>query len=76
MICDLYDKIQELIYTSSMDREKPKERKTKRPSVAARKAKANLVKQSDLPKQAGMKRKVDSRTPDSTLRNRKVKKNR
>ncbi|KAG5067777.1 hypothetical protein JHK85_000154 [Glycine max] len=56
--------------------EKPKERKTKRPSVAARKAKANLVKQSDLPKQAGMKRKVDSRTPDSTLRNRKVKKNR
>lgn len=56
--------------------EKPKERMTKRPSVAARKAKANLVKQSDLPKQAGMKRKVDSRTPDSTLRNRKVKKNR
>ncbi|RZC28014.1 RNA-binding protein 34-like [Glycine soja] len=56
--------------------EKPKERKTKRPSVAARKAKANLVKESDLPKQAGMKRKVDSRTPDSTLRNRKVKKNR
>ncbi|KAH1234471.1 RNA-binding protein 34 [Glycine max] len=56
--------------------EKPKERMTKRPSVAARKAKAKLGKESDLPKQAGMKRKLDSRTPDSTLRNRKVKKNR
>ncbi|TKY70031.1 RNA-binding protein 34 [Spatholobus suberectus] len=56
--------------------EKPKERKTKRPTVAARKAKAKLLKESGLPKQAGVKRKLDSRTPDSTLRNKKAKKNR
>lgn len=56
--------------------EKPKQRQTKRPSVAARKAKANLLKESGAPKQAGIKRKLDSRTPDSTLRNKKVKKNR
>ncbi|KAL2348933.1 hypothetical protein Fmac_002933 [Flemingia macrophylla] len=47
--------------------EKPKERKTKRPTVAARKAKAKLLVQNGPPKQAGVKRKLDSRTPDSAL---------
>ncbi|RDX67719.1 RNA-binding protein 34, partial [Mucuna pruriens] len=56
--------------------EKPKERKSKRPTVAARKAKAKLAKESGVPKQAGVKRKLDSRTPDTTLRNKKAKKNR
>jgi len=56
--------------------EKPKQRQTKRPSVAARKAKAKFHKESGAPKQAGIKRKLDSRTPDSSLRNKKVKKNR
>ncbi|KAK7407148.1 hypothetical protein VNO78_08823 [Psophocarpus tetragonolobus] len=53
--------------------EKQKERKAKRPSVAARKAKAKLVKESGQPKRAGVKRKLDSRTPDNTQRNKKVK---
>ncbi|ESW30281.1 hypothetical protein PHAVU_002G139900 [Phaseolus vulgaris] len=56
--------------------ENPKERQTKRPSVAARKAKAKMHMESGAPKQAGIKRKFDSRTPDSSLRIKKVKKNR
>nr|KYP38835.1 RNA-binding protein 34 [Cajanus cajan] len=56
--------------------EKPKERKTKRPTVAARKAKTKLLKENGPPKQAGVKRKLDSRTPDSSLRSKKTKKNR
>lgn len=56
--------------------EKPKERKTKRPAVAARKAKAKLPREGGSSKQAGVKRKLDSRTPDSSLRTKKVKKNR
>ncbi|MED6193164.1 hypothetical protein PIB30_016466 [Stylosanthes scabra] len=56
--------------------EKPKQRLEKRPSVAARKAKANMLKQSGSSKQTGMKRKLDSRTPDSSFRAKKVKKNR
>lgn len=57
--------------------EKPKERMTKRPSVAARKAKANSVKDGGPSKQAaGVKRKSDGRTPDSSLRHKKFKKNR
>ncbi|KAK7252492.1 hypothetical protein RIF29_36468 [Crotalaria pallida] len=57
--------------------EKPKQRLVKRPTVAARKAKANLKKDGCPPKQAaGFKRKFDSRTPDSSLRQKKFKKNR
>ncbi|KAJ1395645.1 RNA-binding domain superfamily [Sesbania bispinosa] len=44
--------------------EKTTERKMKRPAVAARKAKANFLKEGGTPKQAGSKRKLDSRTPD------------
>ncbi|KAL5550994.1 hypothetical protein UlMin_001170 [Ulmus minor] len=51
-----------------------KERKEKRPSVAARKAKA--LKDPGALKQAGIKRKMDSRTPDSSFRNKKMKKSR
>lgn len=54
--------------------EKPKVRKTKRPSVAARRAKPNFAKEDGPPKQAGTKRKLDSRTPDSSLRAKKKNK--
>ncbi|PON87445.1 Splicing factor-like protein [Trema orientale] len=50
------------------------ERKGKRPAVAARKAKAKVMNESGASKQAGIKRKMDSRTPDSSHRNKKVKK--
>lgn len=49
------------------------ERKEKRPAVAARKAKANVLSEIGASKQAGTKRKMDSRTPDSSYR-KKVKK--
>ena len=49
-------------------------RKDKRPSVAARKAKANTLKEIGVSKQAGTKRKMDSRTPDSAYGNKKAKK--
>ena len=49
------------------------ERKEKRPAVAARKAKAKALKESGASKQAGIKRKMDSRTPDSSHRKKKVK---
>jgi len=63
------------VQKKSQGGEKPKQRLTKRPSVAARKAKAKL-QESGAQKQAGLKRKLDTRTPDSTMRNKKVKKNR
>lgn len=55
--------------------EKRKEHMTKRPSVAARKAKVKMHKEGGAPKQAGSKRKLDSCTPDAPLRNKKAKKN-
>ncbi|KAI9124968.1 hypothetical protein K1719_003584 [Acacia pycnantha] len=55
--------------------EKTTERKVKRPAVAARRAKlkATLPKEDGSSKQAGRKRKLDSRTPESSLRSKKVK---
>ncbi|KAB2626077.1 RNA-binding protein 34-like [Pyrus ussuriensis x Pyrus communis] len=52
---------------------KPKERKDKRPSVAARKAKEAL-KGGAASKQIGTKRKLDSRSPDSSQQKKKFKK--
>ncbi|KAM1034159.1 hypothetical protein ACFX2J_037415 [Malus domestica] len=52
---------------------KPKERKDKRPSVAARKAK-EAHKGGAASKQTGTKRKLDSRTPDSSQQKKKFKK--
>ncbi|KAM2332684.1 hypothetical protein ACFX1X_023222 [Malus domestica] len=52
---------------------KPKERKDKRPSVAARKAK-EVLKGGAASKQAGTKRKLDSRSPDSSQQKKKFKK--
>lgn len=62
--------------TTRGNSEQPKLRKTKRPSVAARKAKVkgNLPKEDGSSKQAGKKRKLDSRTPDTSLRKKKFKK--
>ncbi|KAJ7943844.1 RNA-binding protein 34 [Quillaja saponaria] len=54
--------------------ENPNERKRKRPAVAARKTKAKFPKDGGPSKQAGMKRKLDSRTPESSQRPKKVKK--
>ncbi|CAL0314159.1 unnamed protein product [Lupinus luteus] len=57
--------------------EKPKERLVKRPSVAARKAKANSHMDAAPSKQAaGVKRKFDARTPDSSLQLKKFKRDR
>ncbi|XP_057511467.1 nucleolar protein 12-like [Actinidia eriantha] len=52
--------------------ENPKERIKKRPSVAARKA--NALKGGGASKESGKKRKLESRTPESALRNKKSKK--
>ncbi|TQD86362.1 hypothetical protein C1H46_028120 [Malus baccata] len=52
---------------------KPKERKDKRPSVAARKAK-EVLKGGAASKQTGTKRKLDSRSPDSSQQKKKFKK--
>ncbi|KAM2086947.1 hypothetical protein COP2_023520 [Malus domestica] len=52
---------------------KPKERKDKRPSVAARKAK-EVLKGGAASKQAGTKRKLDSRSPDTSQQKKKFKK--
>ncbi|XP_062073581.1 uncharacterized protein LOC133777845 [Humulus lupulus] len=49
-------------------------RKDKRPAVAARKAKAKATYDRGASKQGGMKRKMDSRTPDSFHKNKKAKK--
>ncbi|KDP36511.1 hypothetical protein JCGZ_09337 [Jatropha curcas] len=48
-------------------------RMEKRPAVAARKAKANAFKDGGTSKQAGKKRKLDGRTPDSTRMKKKTK---
>ncbi|XP_028789151.1 nucleolar protein 12-like [Neltuma alba] len=58
--------------------EQTTERKTKRPAVAARKTKlkAKLLKEDGSSKHAGKKRKLDSRTPDSSVQSKKIKKNR
>ncbi|XVF13650.1 hypothetical protein REPUB_Repub08aG0226100 [Reevesia pubescens] len=53
--------------------EKPKERQTKRPAVAARKAKATAHKDAGVPKQAGVKRKLDSFSPGSAHQKKKAK---
>ncbi|MCD9561257.1 hypothetical protein HAX54_020261 [Datura stramonium] len=53
--------------------QKPKERVGKRPSVAARKAKALKAAASGL-KQMGTKRKLDNRTPDTSGRKKKFRK--
>ncbi|KAM1624974.1 hypothetical protein FF1_022931 [Malus domestica] len=52
---------------------KPKERKDKRPSVAARKAK-EVLKGGAASKQTGTKRKLDSRSPGSSQQKKKFKK--
>ena len=49
-------------------------RKDKRPAVAARKAKAKATQAGGASKQGGIKRKMDSRTPDSFHKNKKAKK--
>jgi nucleolar protein 12 len=69
------------VHKKSHGVEKPKERTKKRPTVAARKAKANMQKEGGTPKgatpkQAGFKRKFDSRTPDSSRRVNKAQKKR
>ncbi|XP_010274273.1 PREDICTED: nucleolar protein 12 [Nelumbo nucifera] len=48
-----------------------KERKGKRPAVAARKA---AMKSGATPRQPGKKRKLESRTPESSHKNKKAKK--
>lgn len=54
--------------------EKTPERKGKRPAVANRKAEARASKNGGAaPKQAGAKRKSGSRTPESSHRNKRVK---
>ncbi|XWS49268.1 hypothetical protein CRYUN_Cryun13aG0149500 [Craigia yunnanensis] len=53
--------------------EKPKERETKRPAVAARKTKAKANKDGGVPKQAGVKRKLDSLSPGSAYQKKKAK---
>ncbi|CAK9173416.1 unnamed protein product [Ilex paraguariensis] len=58
--------------TKAQQVQKPKERKQKRPAVAARKV--NVLKGSGALKQAGTKRKLDNRTPDSARRNKKTRK--
>jgi nucleolar protein 12 len=58
--------------SKSQKGEKPKERQGKRPAVAARKAKE--LKDGGASGRPGIKRKLDSQTPDSFQRNKKVKK--
>ncbi|KAI4314497.1 hypothetical protein L6164_027400 [Bauhinia variegata] len=53
----------------------PTERRKKRPAVAAKKAKAKSLKDGVPSKQAGIKRKLDGRTPDNSQQKKKVKKN-
>ncbi|CAL5188482.1 unnamed protein product [Lathyrus oleraceus] len=64
------------VHKKSHGGEKPKERTKKRPTVAARKAKAKVQQEGGTPKQAGSKRKFDSRTPDSSGRVMKAQKKR
>ncbi|KAL4347454.1 hypothetical protein GQ457_17G020010 [Hibiscus cannabinus] len=51
--------------------EKPKERVSKRPAVAARKAKVNAHKDGSVPKRTGVKRKPDSFSPGSGSHHKK-----
>ncbi|KAK8520734.1 hypothetical protein V6N12_004662 [Hibiscus sabdariffa] len=51
--------------------EKPKERMSKRPAVAARKAKVNAHKDGSVPKRTGVKRKPDSFSPGSGSHHKK-----
>lgn len=53
--------------------EKGKIRQEKRPAVALRKARANATRDGVALKQVGAKRKLDSRTPDSSHRKKKAK---
>ncbi|KAJ0054345.1 hypothetical protein Pint_03467 [Pistacia integerrima] len=53
--------------------EKAKIHQEKRPAVALRKARANASKDGVALKQVGTKRKLDSRTPDSSQRKKKAK---
>lgn len=55
---------------------KGKERgqKGKRPTVAARKAKSKALREIGVSDKTGMKRKMESRTPDSAHRKKKAKK--
>lgn len=54
--------------------EKVKQRKDKRPSVAARKAKAIAMQSGGVSNQAGYKRKMDARTPQSSNKKKKAMK--
>ncbi|KAF5735056.1 RNA recognition motif-containing family protein [Tripterygium wilfordii] len=54
--------------------EKLRERYEKRPAVAERKAKAKVFKNGNTSKQAGGKRKMDSRTPETSQQKKKAKK--
>ncbi|KAE8661883.1 hypothetical protein F3Y22_tig00113722pilonHSYRG00246 [Hibiscus syriacus] len=51
--------------------DKTKERMTKRPTVAARKAKTKAHKDGSVPKQTGVKRKLDSFSPGSGSHHKK-----
>ncbi|KAK8657979.1 hypothetical protein V6N13_036195 [Hibiscus sabdariffa] len=51
--------------------EKSKERMSKRPAVAARKAKTKVHKDGSVPKQTGVKRKLDSFSPGSGSHHKK-----
>lgn len=63
-----------LARSGSKPKDKVKQRKDKRPSVAARKAKAQGMTGGGSSKQAGKKRKMDARTPQSSNQKRKAKK--
>ncbi|KAF5729716.1 RNA recognition motif-containing family protein [Tripterygium wilfordii] len=72
----VYPKSSGLVKTTSNTRkeEKTQERNEKRPAVAARKAKANAFKNGNTSKQVGGKRKMDSRTPETSQWKKKAKK--
>lgn len=59
---------------STNQREKSKERMRKRPAVAARRAKETVRKDGGSSRQAGIKRKLDSQTPESFQQRKKFKK--
>ncbi|XP_023923333.2 uncharacterized protein LOC112034748 [Quercus suber] len=59
---------------SKNQREKSKERMRKRPAVAARRAKETVRKDGGSSRQAGIKRKLDSQTPESFQQRKKFKK--
>ncbi|KAL4602090.1 hypothetical protein ACB092_10G027200 [Castanea dentata] len=59
---------------SKNQREKSKERLRKRPAVAARRAKETVRRDGGSSRQAGIKRKLDSQTPESFQQRKKFKK--